>query len=416
MGGIGRKIGIMFLAVALVTLSCGSALAVDYTITDLGAMLSSTGASINGTDVWGSSINNNGVVVGQARFSGDTSSGHATLWQNGVAYDLGSLHDASRATYITDSGLIVGEAYADPSINNMYRQATVFSLGSSPVNIHSTMTYNANNSVATGAGNGYIVGQAYNDTVTVNHAVLWSNNGTTAVDMNPTGYVSSASALRGINSSGQMIGYSVPTDIGYTRPTLWNPNNDGTYDPSKATYLDLSADPKYSGLIWSAHSGYANDINDAGQAAVWFTNGIAGIWENDGSFTQINNLPGQFDHLKLDAINNSGQVVGSAYYVDWANGASNVNHAVLYDNGNLIDLGALFEGTGWYLTSAIDINDKGQILVQANRNGFDSRGLMDTLILTPGAGIAPVPIPAALPLFASGLAALGIFRRRFVRA
>jgi probable HAF family extracellular repeat protein len=399
----GRKLGIMLLAMAALAMSCGSAVAADYTITDLSAALTSTGLGISG--VSGVSINNSGQIVGSATFA-SMGNYHATLWQNGVAYDLGSLHDSSRATYITDSGLIVGEAYADPSINNMYRQATVFSLGSNPVNIHSTMTYNANNSVASGAGNGYIVGQAYDDGVNVNHAILWSNNGTTAVDMNPTGYTSTASALRSINSSGQMVGYSVPDSIGYSRSTLWNPNGDGTYSAANATYLDISTDPLYSGNIWGGISGYAHDINDSGQIPVWFTNGIGGIWQN-GTFTEITEHFGFFG-LDLNAINNAGVAVGNVYTTSGPNAG---RHAVMYDNGNLIDLYALFEGTGWYLTSAIDINDKGQILVGANRDG--SSLTTTTLLLNPGPASVPTPIPAALPLFASGLAALGFCRRRF---
>jgi hypothetical protein len=211
-----------------------------------------------------------------------------------------------------------------------------------------------------------------------------------------------------INSSGQIVGYGTPWSIGFMRPTIWNPNSDGTYAADNATYLDLSTDPKYSGYTWNGINGNANDINDAGQIPVWFSNGIGGIWQN-GTFTEIKEHFGFFG-LDLNAINNSGVAVGNVYSTSGPNAGS---HAVIYDSktDTLIDVGALFEGTGWYLTAAGDINDKGQILVTANRRGFDwANSDPTTFILT------PTPIPAALPLFASGLAALGIFRRRVFRA
>jgi len=403
---IHRNLRVFLILAITLALSCGSALA-GWNITDLGAVLTSTGSNV--TSAWASSINNSGDVVGKALFSGNTYT-HAALWRNGVAYDLGTLHDSSEAHYITDSGLIVGEAYADPHANNMYRQAVTFSVGSSPVNIHSSMAYGANNSVATAAGNGYILGQAYNDDVSTSHAVLWSNNGTTAVDMNPTGYTSTASALKSINSSSQMVGYSVPIDIGYSRPTIWNPNSDGTYDLSKATYLDISQNPKYSGLNWRGISGYANDINNSGQIPVWFTNGIGGIWQN-GTFTEIENHFG-FSGLDLAAINDSGIAVGRVY----GNTNGEVSRAVMYANGNLVDLGALLAETGWYLTEAIDINDNGQILTKASKTGFVNGSESDTFFLTLTPTMTPTPIPAALPLFGSGLALLGLCRRKLFRA
>lgn len=403
---IGRKICIILLSAAAVALSCGSAMA-DYTISDLGAALTTGSTGIIGAVA--GSINNNGDVVGRARFS-DTAPYHAALWQNGVAYDLGSLHDQSEAHYISDSGLIVGEAYANPAINNMYRQATVFSVGGNPVNIHNVMTYNANNSfaasVGTYNGNIYILGQAYDDKITVDHAIRWTydaanpaNTANTAVDMNPSW--SSFSALRKMNSSGQMVGYAIPTiGTGYERATLWN--TDGT-----ANYLNTTG--------WQAT--FAAGINNAGQVLVDFTNGVNqsfGIWDGTAGTTglqMISNPLGR-ETTSASAMNNHGQIVGSALTQHTQTGAGD-SHAFLWDNGTLIDLGTLLQGTGWYLTDAYGINDKGQIVVGANQRGF-TYGTTTTLLLTPDSAV-PTPIPAALPLFASGLAALGVWRRRFFR-
>jgi probable HAF family extracellular repeat protein len=399
MQGIRRKIGIMMLAAAAVVLSCGTAMA-EYTITDLGAALTTGGTGIIGAVA--GCINNNGDVVGRARFS-DSTPYHATLWRNSVAYDLGSLHDESSASYISDSGLIVGGAYADPSVNNMYRQAVIYSLGSSPVNIHSTMTYNANNSGASSVGavgsNIYILGQAYNDDASVNHAIRWTydgaNTANTAVDMNPSW--SSASALRKINGSGQMVGWTKPSQIGDGRATLWD--TDGS-----VTYLDSTG--------WQTTS--VSDINNAGQVLVWFSNGVNqsfGIWdgtEGTAGLHMFSNPEGR-ETTSANAINDLGQIVGSAITQHTKTGSGDGHAFLWYSDGTAIDLGALLESAGWYITDAYDINDKGQIVVGANQRGFEY-GVTTTLVLT------PTPIPAALPLFASGLAALGVFRRRFFAA
>jgi probable HAF family extracellular repeat protein len=380
------KFRIMLLATAALAMSCGSAMA-DWNITDLGTGLISAVAR---------SINNSGDVVGSAKFS-DSTPYHAALWRNGVATDLGSLHDQSEAHYISDSGLIVGEAFVDPKINNMYRQAAIFSVGNDPVNIHSTMGYNANNSVASGASNtGLILGQAYNDNVTINHAVLWRDG--TAYDMNPAWSSDMlGSALRKINSSGQMVGYASPSEVGgWQRATLWDA-------AGNASYLHSTG--------WQTTS--AIDINDSGKVLVWMSNGVkqsSALWDGTAgtSGLQMISNPFGWDGFTAGAINNSDQVVG--YARTTVAGGDALSRAILWSNGTAIDLNTLFSDTGYYLVDAYDINDKGQLLVGANKTGFN-RGATTTLILTPGA--VPTPIPAALPLFGSGLAVLGFFRRRF---
>lgn len=396
MGGISRKLSIMLLTAAALALSCGSTIAADYTIIDLGAAKTQTGTSIVGAVASG--LNNNGDVVGWAVFSGGSPYAHAALWQNGKVTDLGALGPnlQSEANFISDTGLIVGMSYsATTASDNTYRQAAIFSVGNSPVNLHNSMNFDANNSSANGTGNGLIFGHAYDDSVTVHHAIVWTDGtANSAVDINPSW--AKASNVQRINSKGQMAGWATPTtvaNINTGRATIWD--TDGT-----ARYL---YDPNW---IQSGAVG----INDAGQVLVEFrySNGLnnmsIGIWDGtDGtSGVQMIANPYGWAYAGANSMNNHGQFVGNARDV----GGSGAEHAFLWDNGTAIDLEALLGGQGWTLENAYNINEKGQILVDAKR----ANGERTTLFLAPTA--TPTPIPAALPLFASGLAALGFIRRR----
>jgi probable HAF family extracellular repeat protein len=78
----------------------------DGTATDLG--------SLGGTFSGAAAINNQDQVVGNSNLSGDTTF-HAFLWQNGVMTDLGTLpgHSSSAAFGINSKGQIVGQSCSD---------------------------------------------------------------------------------------------------------------------------------------------------------------------------------------------------------------------------------------------------------------------------------------------------------------
>jgi probable HAF family extracellular repeat protein len=148
------------------------------------------------------------------------------------------------------------------------------------------------------------------------------------------------------------------------------------------------------GTFGGAAGSGATAINDAGQVVINTLNSStygsywnAAIWSN-GSLQILPNLGNQ--GAKATGINSSGWVVGTAHGVD------ETSHAVLWQDGEIIDLNSLVEGKGWTLFGAYDINDKGQIVGLASNSTTASAAFL----LTPDA--APVPIPAALPLFGSG--------------
>ena len=68
------------------------------------------------------------------------------------------------------------------------------------------------------------------------------------------------------------------------------------------------------------------------------------------------------------------------------------------------DLNTLLDssGAGWTLQLALGINSSGQIVGY----GLNELGQTEGFLLTPN---AETPLPAALPLFATGLGALGLF-------
>ena len=132
-------------------------------------------------------------------------------------------------------------------------------------------------------------------------------------------------------------------------------------------------------------------VNNRGQIVGWAENAIhdptcvsggglvqvlqfeAVVWEmNDGQWQvrQLPPYPGDPD-AAATAINDAGQVVGISGTCDVAIGAYSAVHAVLWENGNPIDLGNL-GGHGWNTPGAI--NHRGVVVGFANQPNDVSNG------------------------------------------
>jgi probable HAF family extracellular repeat protein len=153
----------------------------------------------------------------------------------------------------------------------------------------------------------------------------------------------SASSAFGINASGQVVGYSETS------------SGDRAFLYENGQMINLGTLPGASSSnAWGSN---AWDINGPGQVV-----GYSQTSDSPGPYHAILYQNGQMIDLdtrpegswsEAYGVNDSGQVVGRTFTLD-----SN-QHAFLYENGQMVDLGT-FPGGSW--SSAHDINGSGQVV------------------------------------------------------
>jgi probable HAF family extracellular repeat protein len=184
---------------------------------------------------------------------------------------------------------------------------------------------------------GVVVGSANAGGTDLGHAVLWSGGSVQDLGTLGTGYYSEA---WGVNAVGHVVGWSY-TDGGsgltgvhgflYTGPTQ--------------TLIDLTP---------TSDTGYALDINDAGQVTGYRTalGGYHAFRWQTGNFVDLGVLPG-FAHSFGWAINAFGDVAGNS-----TSASGNSERLFRYtDGGGLVNLG----GTGEH-NVALGINTQGHVV------------------------------------------------------
>lgn len=324
-------------------------------------------------DFSAAALNRAGLVVGSAQ-------GGAAIWSPTATTYLGALLPGSQGLAINGNGAITGIAGDGAFI---YDNGALSTFGLPPGTWATAI-----NDAGQVAG---FTSQAFG----IRSAFIYADGSYTDL---PT-FGGDISVANAINAGGQVAGYaSVATD--------------GSDWPDPQRYAALYRDGQ--GLDLGSLGGpisEANDVNDGGFVAGWSL--LAdGIGERPFLFSPLENGLRDLGTLggvvaRANALNNAGAVVG----LSDIGGADGFDyHAFLYGAGGMADLNDLVSGLGdWRLSTATDINDAGQILAEACRNGSGECRAVRLDLVT------PVPEPGAWALMTAGLAALLWHARRHAR-
>jgi probable HAF family extracellular repeat protein len=349
----------------------------DSAMTDLGAlysgMNSSAGGSINSRG-WVTGQSENGIidpVLGSPEF-------RAVLWKGNEIIDLGTLggHSFVIGIHVNDSGQVVGI-----SDNGVADPFSIFGIG---VQLRTFLWQNGEiqdigslggpdtipGASCSGQPHDVVVGASYtsfapNDSTGIPtiDPFLWKSGKMT--DLGNLGGTMSAGA-QCANNRGQVIGQSnLPGEISHA--FFWEEGvmtDLGTLggDTSEAIWLNDA------GVVVGSTDLPGNQIHHA-------------VYWSNGKIHDLGTVDGDLCSKSL-GLNARGQVVGKSTDCNAA------LHAFVWEEGGpMLDLNTLIApGSGWQLTRALNINDRGEILVAADPVGVtptDDDDLGQLVLLVP---------------------------------
>ncbi len=369
------------LAIGLLALTGGQALAQSYVFSDLG--------TVNGANdgFLAYRVNSQGTIAGNQNVAVNDGQGTpflisvpAVLNSNGVSHlDPLPGMTTSQNWAFNDAGQSAGSSgNADLAISSPVRWDET-----TPVPLE-TLGFGGESSAYHINNQAQLVGQSW--TGESLHAVRW--DGTAITDLGTLGGTSSSADS--ISELGDIVvGRAQTTNDEAEHAVYWD--SLGIHDLGT-----LGGTDSYSLILNDSHqivgaSQLSGD--DVSHAALW--NGLGAPSVDLGS------LGG--DSIAW-FINNAGTIVGESTMAD------GTTHATLWENGLLIDLNDYLPTElrvgGWYMGSAQAINEHGAIVGWLNH--VDPTNTAGASFL-----LTPVPVPAAVWLFGSSLAGLaGLARRR----
>jgi probable HAF family extracellular repeat protein len=346
-------------------------------------------------------------VNGLPEVAGRTASSHPTWYNrgnaaifNGAGAETSIGSDIAGATYSTTTAIdskgdVAGVSYSSGTLYSaFYLPAGGTSATILPNLIGGTGTYAYSNAYGINSA-GQIVG--YSNATDGNfHAAVWTNTGGTwgVTDLGASGYASCADA---INANGMVAGeWTATSGTAYEDAATW------TYSGSAWVLHDLI---NRSLNAYATGSSYACAINDNGVAVgggtlASFPSLYSYAWKfnGDGTATWLGSLTSPsggtivnepFPMSQVAAsdcalgINDSDVIVGQSSTAQ----NSGMTHAFIYGyNGNntMQDMNTVFAGdipAGWTLTSATGIDNNGDIVgVATNSTGFDEGFLLATAL------------------------------------
>lgn len=234
----------------------------------------------------------------------------AFRWQNGVMQDVGTLPGGTDAAalLVNERDQIVGLSYTADSV-----PPPNLNCGDFPLTLH---------------------------------GFLWDNG--KMVDLGTLG--GSCTFTYALNNRGQVVGQSTLSGDEASHPYIWE----------RKRMTDL-------GTLGGTY-GFATWLNDSGAVVGSATPQgdqalIAFLWKH-GVISNLGTLPGN-GCSAADAINSQGQIVGGSGNYDadfFADCNDPVEHAVLWENGKILDLNKFVPpGNDLTLNEAFFINDSGEI-------------------------------------------------------